>query len=417
MKIIVIGAGLLGLCSAHYLAGRGAQVTVVDRRAGPGLETSFANAGMVTPSQAEPWNEPGIMGKLTHWLGREDAPVLVRPAALGSLMWWGMRFLRNSTAARFHANAVANVRLAAYSLACLRELRRSEALDYGQICSGTVKIYRDPAAMEEGMALARMLAAEGVEPGILDPSGVVALEPALADVADGLAGAIHFPGDESGDAFRFCRALAESLQRRGVEFRMGAEVLGFTLHGDRAIALRTRTGPAQADAFVVCAGCLSPRLGAGLGAKLPIQPVKGYSITVPMAGGIRPGLPVVDDAMHIALTPMDGRLRVAGTAEFAGFDTRLRPERIQNLIAATARIYPRHAPHPGADVCAWAGLRPYTCDGVPIIGRTRVDNVFLNTGHGHLGWTLAAGSGKLLSQLMTGATPELSALPYRPSRF
>lgn len=418
MKFIVIGAGLLGLCTAHYLSAQGHRVTIVERCAGPGLETSFANAGMLTPSQAEPWNVPGILPKLIGWLGREDAPVLLRPSALGSMFFWGLKFLRNSNIDRFHANALSNARLARLSLGALRELRQEEGLHYGQICQGTVKIYRERAAYDEGVHLANLLAGIGATPRFLGQADAITLEPALADVTGGLFGAIHFPDDESGDAHRFCCALAASLLQRGIEIRGNVEVRGFVRAGRRVSALQTSVGPVEGDGFILCAGSYSPRLGARIGLKLPVQPVKGYSITVPMTGWeVMPRMPIADDARHAALTPMDGRLRVAGTAEFAGFDTRLSPGRIQNLRQVVAEVFPRHAPEPGADLSPWAGLRPYTCDGVPIIGRTHLDNVHVNTGHGHLGWTLAAGSGKLLSQLISGNTPDIDPAPYSPMRF
>lgn len=418
MRFIVIGAGLLGLSSAYYLSAQGHRVTMIDRHAGPGLGTSFANAGMVTPSQAEPWNMPGILPKVIGWLGREDAPVLLRPAALGSLFFWGLRFLRNSSPRRFHANALSNARLARFSLAALHELRRKEALDYGQICRGSLKIYRDLDAFAEGVSLANLLKDTGVSPNILDPGGALRLEPALQDVVGRLIGAIHFPDDESGNAHRFCSALAATLSRQGVEVCGNVEASGFVVTRGRASALQTSKGAMEADGFVLCAGSHAPALGAGIGLHLPIQPVKGYSITVPMSGsGIMPGMPVVDDARHVAMTPLDGLLRVAGTAEFAGFDLGLTPGRIENLKQVVGEVFPGFAPGPAMDVSAWAGLRPYTCDGVPIIGRANLDNVYVNTGHGHLGWTLAAGSGKLLSQLVSGSAPDIDPAPYSPMRF
>ncbi len=418
MQFIVIGAGLLGLSSAYYLSALGHRVTLVDRRPGPGLGTSFANAGMVTPSQAEPWNMPGILPKVIGWLGREDAPVLLRPVALGSMFFWGLRFLRNSSRERFQANAMSNARLARFSLAALHELRQKESLEYGQICRGSLKIYRDHAAFAEGVSLANMLAGTGVTLNVLDPAGALRVEPALQDVVARVIGAIHFPDDESGDAHRFCSALAATLSRQGVRFCGDVEANGFVLTGRRASALLTSQGAMEADGFVLCAGSHAPVLGAGIGMRLPIQPVKGYSITVPMSGnGVMPGIPVVDDARHVAMTPLDGQLRVAGTAEFAGFDLSLTPGRIENLRQVVGEIFPGFVPGPAVGVNAWAGLRPYTCDGVPIIGRAHLVNVYVNAGHGHLGWTLAAGSGKLLSQLVSGTTPDIDPAPYSPMRF
>ena len=418
MKFIVIGAGLLGLSSAYYLSAQGHRVTIVDRHAGAGLGTSFANAGMLTPSQAEPWNMPGILPKVIGWLGREDAPVLLRPAALGSMFFWGLRFLHHSGRERFHRNAMSNARLARFSLAALHELRQKEALDYGQICRGSLKIYRDREAFAEGVSLANLLAGSGVTPNILDPAGALRVEPALQDVVARLVGAIHFPDDESGNAHRYCSALAATMSRQGVEFCGNVEVNGFVLTGSKVSALQTGQGDMEADGFVLCAGSHAPALGAGIGLHLPIQPVKGYSITVPMSGsGVMPGMPVVDDARHVAMTPLDGLLRVAGTAEFAGFDLTLTAGRIENLKQVVGEVFPAFVPEPTMDVGAWAGLRPYTCDGVPIIGRAHLGNVYLNTGHGHLGWTLAAGSGKLLSQLVSGITPDIDPAPYSPMRF
>jgi D-amino-acid dehydrogenase len=418
MKLIVIGAGLIGLASAHFLRALGHDVIVLERRSGPALETSYANAGMLTPSQAEPWNMPGILWKVLGWLGREDAPVLLRPSVLPSMLSWGVAFLRNSARERFVANTLANARLARLSLAELRALRRSETLDYGQICAGTLKIYRDAKEFDDGLEIARTTAAAGVTQRILDRDAAVALEPALADVAGQLAGAIHFPDDESGNAYRFCTALATSLQRRGVEIRCDVDVHGFVPGGRRVAAVRTAAGEFGADAFVLCAGSHAPRLAAGLAVRLPIRPVKGYSITIPMAAGrAQPRMSVADEVRHAAMTPMDGQLRIAGTAEFAGFDLHLTPARIRNLLDVVGEVLPAHKPPAGADLQPWCGLRPYSCDGVPIIGQTRVENLYVNAGHGHLGWTLAAGSGKLLAQLLTGRAPDVDPIPYRPERF
>jgi D-amino-acid dehydrogenase len=267
------------------------------------------------------------------------------------------------------------------------------------------------------MATSRLLALDGNEPALLDAPALTALEPQLGSVAARLVGGIHYPGDESGDAHRFCGALAASLLRRGVEIRTGIQAREFLLRGGVAHALDTSVGQLPADAFVLCAGSWSPGLAAGLRTALPVQPVKGYSITIDAPAGAMPGLPIVDDAMHIALTPMDGRLRVAGTAELSGSDITVRPERIRNLVHAVQRVLPRCAPPPGEDIRPWAGLRPYCCDGVPIIGPTRAANVFVNTGHGHLGWTMAAGAGRVLADLVTGVAPEIEAHAYRVLRF
>ncbi len=418
MKIVVIGAGLIGLATAHYLEALGHDVVVIDRRDGPALETSFANAGMLTPSQAEPWNVPGILAKVLGWLGREDAPVLLRPAALPAMLAWTFDFLRNSSRRRFVANALANAALAGFSVRELRELRKTASLDYGEIRAGTLKVYRDRAALDEGAHVARMLADAGVVQHFLDAAAAVALEPALSGIGPGLVGAIHFPDDESGDAHRFCRALAQSMARRRVDLRFNVDVTGFAQDGGRVTALRTTTGDVAGEVFVLCAGSYSPRLVTGLGIRIPIRPVKGYSITIPMAvDAVAPRIAMVDDTRHAALTPMDGRLRIAGTAEFAGYDTVPTASRIGNLVQVVREVLPGHVPGPGVELNAWAGLRPYCSDGVPVIGRSSVSNLWINAGHGHLGWTLAAGSGKLLAQLLSGVSPGVDPAPYRPDRF
>ena len=418
MRVIVIGSGLLGVSSAYFLARRGCEVTVIEGSGGAAQGTSFANAGMLTPSMADPWNSPGIFWHLLQWLGREDAPFLLRPSALPSMLGWALSFVAHSGPARQRASMEANLRLASYSLATLRELRSALKLVYDQRTNGTIKVFRDRKAFDAAAARNGLLAGMGLDVRTVSAEQAVVIEPALAPVSDRLVGAIYCPGDESGDARSYTLALADRAREAGVRFVFDTVVAGFEREGERLVAAVADTGRHAADAFVVAAGSWSPLLLRGLGLALPVRPVKGYSITVPTTGWAgAPRMPVIDDALHAAATPLGSRLRVAGTAEIAGYDTTLNPARIGNLFQLLLELFPSYAPlldRRNAD--PWAGLRPVSPDGLPRIGRLGPENLFLNTGHGHLGWTLAAGSGRLLADLVCDRTPEIAAAPYDPRR-
>ena len=321
MHVLVIGSGLIGTATAWYLRQEGADVTVVDRACGPARETSFANAGMLTPSMADPWNAPGVVWKLLGWVGREDAPMLLRPRDIPRLAGWGTRFLWNSRAASFERNMLRNVALASFSLDSLRELRAELGLSYCERTRGVLKVFRDPANLATAVAVAQQLGEHGVVHRALDREGVADVEPSLAPVAEKLAGGILHPDDESGDAHRFVCALAEAARAAGVRFEFDTAVTGLRAKGGRLAAVETTAGELSADACVLAAGSYSAPLLAGLGLRLPVRPVKGYSITVPFGDeNLAPRRPVTDDHLHIAVTPFGDRLRVAGTAEFTGLD-------------------------------------------------------------------------------------------------
>jgi D-amino-acid dehydrogenase len=418
MRVLVIGSGLLGVSSAWFLARQGCEVTVVDRLAGPAQGTSHANAGMLTPSMADPWNSPGIFWHLLQWLGREDAPFLLRPRALPAMLGWGLSFVAHSTPARQRAAMDANLKLAAYSLATLRELRAALPLAYDGRTLGTIKVFRDRKAFDDAAARNAVLTQLGLDVRTLTPAEAVATEPALAPVRDALVGAIFCPADESGDARAFTVALAEHARAAGVTFDFGREITGFEHAGGRVNAALAGEARYDAEQFVVAAGSWSAPLLEPLGLALPVRPVKGYSITVPTAHWTgAPRMPVIDDALHAAATPLGARLRVAGTAEIAGYDLAITPGRIDNLFTLLRGLFPTYpAQLDRAQAEPWAGLRPMSPDGVPRIGLLGFDNLFVNTGHGHLGWTLATGSGARLADLMLGRAPHIAAAPYRPDR-
>lgn len=418
MKVLVIGSGLLGVSSAWALARAGCEVTVLERADGPAAATSHANAGMITPSMADPWNAPGIHRDLLRWLGHEDAPFLLRPSALPGLLGWGLRFLAASRPAAFRRHLEANLRLARHSQQVMAALRGELDLPHDHRANGTIKVFADARHFEAAAERNRLLKSLGLDVRLLDAAGAVAVEPALADVRERIAGAVHCPQDESGDARAYTERLAEHAARAGVAFRFGMSVRGLERDGARIRAAWVGEKSFEADAFVLAAGSWSEPLLRKLGVHVPVRPVKGYSITLDM-GAWRgaPQMPVIDDAMHLAATPLGRRLRVAGTAELAGDDRSLNPARIENLFRAVLALFPSLAPHlDRAAAQPWAGLRPMSSDGVPRIGRLPYENLWLNTGQGHLGWTLAAGSAQLLADLMTERAPVLDPAAYAPLR-
>jgi len=391
-------------------------VTVLDRGSAPGRETSHANGAMLTPSLADPWNAPGVFSTLVRTMGRDDAPMLLHANQLPRLGLWGLRFLWNARRERFERSFLHNVALARHSQTLLADIRRETEIEFEFREGGILKVFEDPAALETATSVAHWLKQAGIDHRLLDVPALIELEPQLAAGADRLAGALHFPGDQVGNARLYCEALAAWLARAGVTFRFGELVLGFEVEKQQLSGVRTARELLRPDALVLAAGSDSALLGRRLGLKVPVIPAKGYSITVPVEGPL-PAHPVVDDALHAAVVPLGrNRLRVAGTAEFAGFDRGVRQPRIDNLVRLLNRIYPS-IPTTGRRLEAWAGLRPLTPDGRPLLGCTRLANVFLNTGHGALGWTLATASGKVVADQVLGGPPSFDATPFSPDRF
>ncbi len=387
---------------------------VIEREAGPGRQTSFANGSLLTPSMPEPWNAPGCWRTLLASLTRSDSPMQLRLKALPGLASWGIAFLRHSAAAHYQRHTLHNLQLASYTLKVMAAIRADTAIDYGRTARGTLRLFRDAAALDTALRASPAVAA-GLMVRKLSREQTLELEPALTPIAAQIAGAIHYPVDETGDAHQFCRALAEHAQRLGVQFRFSTEVASIETRSGRVTQVASAGERFQADNYIVAAASYSRPLLQSVGIDLPVQPVKGYSVTIQVPS---PSLsvPIIDDELHAVVVPLEGAIRVAGTAEFAGYDRTLNAARIRNLLNLLHRILPQM--RFDADAARpWCGLRPMSPDGVPIIGRTPLSNLYVSTGHGPLGWTLAAGSAELLADLMEGRAPAVEPACYDPKRF
>ncbi len=419
MRVVVVGSGLAGVATAWFLRENGAQVTVIDRCDAAAMETSHANAGMLTPSMADPWNHPGMFWKILKWVGREDSPMLLRPTALPVMAGWGFHFLLNSVPEKHRENTLKNVALARYSLKVLEQLAGQLEFDFDYQQRGTIKLFRDRETQDEFVKLGDLLAEHGLHYQRLDRRELIDFEPCLEPVKGELVGGLFYPGDEAGDARKFCQQLANHASERGVTFSFNQIVTKLVTEQQRFIAVETSDGPVEADACVLAAGSFSPLLAKSLGFKLPIRPVKGYSITIPFGNWEPiPTRPLIDETLHLAVTPLGGRMRVAGTAELAGWNADIRDERIRNLSDFVDRLFPTfHEHRVAAETTEWAGLRPMSTDGVPVLGETPVANLYLNTGYGHLGWTMSSGAGKLVANRVCGIPAELDLEPFVLSRF
>lgn len=401
MRVLVLGSGVIGTTTAYYLARAGAQVTVIDRQPAPAMEASFANAGQVSPGYSTPWAAPGIPLKALRWLFQRHAPLALR--ADGSLfqLRWLVDMLRNCTAARYAENKARMMRLSEYSRDCLRALRVETGLHYEERSKGTVQLFRTEAQLEAARRDIRVLEEFGVPYELLDPDGLVRAEPALALTDTALAGGLRLPNDETGDCQLFTARLAERARELGVDFRFGASVSEILTGGEGVIGVRVGDEVIAADRYVLAFGSYSRELCLRLGLDLPVYPVKGYSLTIPLSNpDAAPVSTVLDETYKVAITRFDDRIRVGGMAELGGFDLSLNPRRRATLEMVARSLFGGCGDLSAATF--WTGLRPMTPDSTPIVGATAYPDLFINTGHGTLGWTMACGSGQLVADLVTG---------------
>jgi D-amino-acid dehydrogenase len=416
LKVLVLGAGVIGTTSAWYLARAGHQVTVIDRQPVPGNETSFANGGQISVSHAEPWANPRVLPHIWRWLGQEDAPLLWRWRADPAQLAWGLRFLRECLPGRSRRNIAAIVALALYSRGQLQALRQTLNLDYDALQRGILHIYTDRQEFAAAIEAARLMREYGLDRATVDVDRCLEIEPALQAARHLLVGGDYTASDESGDAHRFTRKLAEQAQALGVEFRHETTVDRIALGGKQiaGVIAHDQNGPAllTADHYVVALGSYSPLLLRPLGISLPVIPAKGYSATLTLVpDSPAPSVSLTDDERRIVFSRLGNRLRIAGTAEFNGYNLEPNPTRSDALMQRTRQLFP--ALDIIGDPQFWCGLRPATPSNLPFIGRSRFTNLWLNTGHGTLGWTMACGSGAALADLIDGRQPEPD-FPFLP---
>ena len=415
MKVLVLGAGVVGTTSAWYLRERGHEVTVIERQTSAALETSFANGGQVSVSHVEPWANPSAPWKILKWLGQADAPLLFRPRLDWQQWRWGAQFLLECMPSRTRRNMLQILAISKYSGEMLRELRATTLLAYDDLQRGILQIYTERADFNEAAQAAELVRSFGIAREIRTAGECIAIEPALASRRDWIVGGTYTASDESGDARKFTQGLAARSFARGVVFRFGTTidslqvedgaVAGVIAHvaGEDGKPLREVL---RADAYVVCLSSYTPRLLAPLGIRVPVYPAKGYSATLPIVdAAAAPSVSITDDAKKIVFTRLGSRLRVAGTAELSGYNLELNTVRCQALTRRASEWFGPSIDASRAEY--WTGLRPATPSNVPLIGKTRYANLYLNTGHGTLGWTMAAGSGKAIADLVSGRKPDV----------
>lgn len=416
MRIVILGAGVIGITSAWYLAKAGHDVTVIDRQPAPALETSFANAGEISPGYASPWAAPGIPMKAVKWLFMNHPPLIINAKPDLAKIEWVTRMLLNCTSSAYGINKSRMVRLAEYSRDCLIQLRADTGIAYDERSRGTLQLFRTGKQVDAAYKDIKVLKADGVPFEVLDADGCIAAEPGLAPNRAKFTGGLRLPGDETGDCFKFTNTLADMAQAAGVTFQFGTRIDRLEKDGATIAAVHTSVGRITADAFVLALGSYSPQMARPFGMRLPVYPVKGYSITAPIVNEIKaPVSTIMDESYKIAITRLGNRIRVGGMAEISGFNNTLHERRKSTLQHSVEDLFGGAADQSKATF--WSGLRPMTPDGTPILGASTIPNLWLNTGHGTLGWTMAAGSGRVLADLISGRQADIKTDDLSYARY
>jgi D-amino-acid dehydrogenase len=406
MRVLVLGAGVIGVCAAYYLRRAGHEVEVVERRSAAAMETSFANAGEVSPGYSAPWAGPGVPIKAIKWMLMQHSPLVIWPL-LDLNMWrWGAMMLANCTAKAYALNKSRMVPIAEYSRDCLKALRAETGITYDERTQGTLQLFRTQKQLDGTAKDIEVLRQYGVPYEVLDRAGFVAVEPGLRNTQDKFVGALRLPGDETGDCHQFTQRLAALAAAQGVRFRYDTTIHGLDRIGDKIVGVNTTAGTFGADSVVLALGSYSSLMLGSLGLRIPVYPVKGYSITLPIVDASRaPESTIMDETHKVAVTRLGDRIRVGGTAELAGYSLALRDPRRETLEHVVTDLFPGGGDMSKAEF--WCGLRPMTPDGTPIVGPTPISNLLLATGHGTLGWTMAAGTGRVIADLVSGHKPEI----------
>ena len=418
MHIVILGSGVIGTTAAYYLAKSGHQVTVIDRQPGPALETSHGNAGEISPGYASPWAGPGVPLKAIKWMLMTHSPLVIRPMFDWKMWRWGLMMLRNCSEIRYRINKSRMVPIAEYSRDCMRALRAETGIQYDDRAQGTLQLFRTQQQLDDTSKDIEVLKQYDVPFELLDRDGFVRHEPALALVRDKFVGALRLPNDETGDCFLFTQRLAKMAAAMGVDFRFGLNIRQLQRQGSspRIAAVDTDRGPIEGDLYLAALGSFTPMLLRPLSIDLPVYPIKGYSITVPITETqFAPESTIMDESHKVAVTRLGSRIRAGGTAEIAGFDLKLRPSRRATLEHVVSDLFPK-----GNDLSQatfWSGLRPMTPDGTPVIGPTPYQNLWLATGHGTLGWTMAAGTGALLADWISGRKTAIDTTDLMLDRY
>ena len=416
MAVLVLGSGVIGTTVAYYLAKDGHEVTVLDRQPGPALETSFANAGEISPGYSAPWAGPGVPLKALKWMLMQHSPLVIKPMLDPDMWRWGMSMLRNCTEERYRINKGRMVRLAEYSRDCMQALRSDIGIQYDDRALGTLQLFRTQQQLDGIGKDIEILQQYGVPYQVLDRQGYIGCEPALAHVQQKFVGALRLPGDETGDCFKFTQEIAKRAQDLGVRFLFNQNIKELRVHGNQIADVRTETGHYVADNYVLALGSYSTRMLEPLGIRIPVYPVKGYSLTVPITNAsMAPESTIMDETHKVAVTRLGDRIRVGGTAQLSGFDMRLEPQRRRTLEFVVNDLFPEGGDTARAEF--WTGLRPMTPDGTPILGASKYKNLQLSTGHGTLGWTMAAGTARVMAALIAGKQPDIDMEGLTVARY